>query len=199
METTPMYEEPYEVIKVEEHFKQGAFIEGKTLKIFPDPDPMDPRSEWDNFGHMVCWHGRYRLGDKNDVDISDCSGWDEIEEHLRQVHNAYIVLNLYLMDHSGITMRTGSFHDPWDSGQVGFIYATRADICKEFSVKRVTKAVKEKAYKILEQEVETYDEFLTGRVYGYVLEDKNGEEIDSCWGYYGGADYIKQEVLGVPA
>ena len=39
---------------------------------------------------------------------------------------------LYLYDHSGITMSTGSFCDSWDSGQVGFIYVTKEDIEKEY-------------------------------------------------------------------
>lgn len=37
------------------------------------------------------------------------------------------ILPLYLYDHSGITMSTTSFNDRWDSGQVGYIYASRED------------------------------------------------------------------------
>ena len=41
------------------------------------------------------------------------------------------------------------------------------------------------AKKILEGEVETYNQYLTGDVYGFILEKPDGEHIDSCWGFYG--------------
>ena len=39
-----------------------------------------------------------------------------------------VILPLYLYDHSGITMNTCGFSCPWDSGQVGWIYADKAMI-----------------------------------------------------------------------
>ena len=35
------------------------------LQIMLDDEPMNPRTDWDNFGHMVCWHRRYNLGDEH--------------------------------------------------------------------------------------------------------------------------------------
>lgn len=35
----------------------------RIFRIVPDVDPWNPR-EWDNLGHMVCWHSRYVLGDE---------------------------------------------------------------------------------------------------------------------------------------
>jgi hypothetical protein len=51
-------------------------------------------------------------------------------------------------------------------------------------VKRVTKALREKAEDILRGEIVSYDAYLGGRVYGYVIE-RDGEEIDACWGFVG--------------
>ena len=47
-----------------------------------------------------------------------------------------------------------------------------------------------KAYEILKADVETYDQFLTGEVYGYQtfeMDDDLGwvEGDDSCWGFFG--------------
>jgi len=33
------------------------------LKIEQDTDPMNPRTDWDNLGTMVCFHKLYDLGD----------------------------------------------------------------------------------------------------------------------------------------
>lgn len=35
------------------------------LQIMNDEEPPDPRTDYDNFGRMVCWHSRYNLGDKH--------------------------------------------------------------------------------------------------------------------------------------
>lgn len=37
-------------------------------------------------------------------------------------HPDVLLMPLYLYDHSGITISTSEFCDPWDSGQIGFIY-----------------------------------------------------------------------------
>lgn len=36
----------------------------KRVQILTDPDPQNPRTEWDHFGTMICWHRRYNLGDE---------------------------------------------------------------------------------------------------------------------------------------
>lgn len=75
------------------------------------------------------------------------------------------ILPLYLYDHSGITMSTNRFNCPWDSGQVGYIYLTREKYEKETALEFTIKA----AHEILTGEVETYDYYLTGEVYGKTL------------------------------
>jgi hypothetical protein len=94
-----------------------------------------------------------------------------------------IILPLYLYDHSGISMSTGSFSCPWDSGQVGFIYCSVADARKEWPSASDAEVRKE-AEKYLKFEVETYDNFLTGQVVGFVALDPAGEVIESCHGFY---------------
>ena len=124
-----------------------------------------------------------------------------------------VMLPLYLYDHSGITMRTTGFSCPWDSGQVGFIYVTKEQLRKEYSVQRVTKATIAKAEKVLRGEVEVYDDHLTGNVWGYSIEtiskatcdkcghtSENEEFDDSCWGYYGNPrEYLLSEVNSILA
>jgi hypothetical protein len=155
-------------------------VEGLTVRIITDPDPMNPRKEYDNAAHMVCFHRRYDLGDKHNMSAEEAK---EFVERIKKQGAA--VLNLYLYDHSGITMRTSPFSCPWDSGQVGFIYMERKDILNNWGVKRMTKKLFMQAVQLMEGEVETYDQYLTGDVYGFVIEDADGEELDSCWGHYG--------------
>lgn len=155
-----------------------------NIRIEQDEGYDSPR-DWDNIGEMVCFHGRYNLGDKDhDYRDSDYSGWEEMSDAMEK-DGAVVILPLHLYDHSGITMQVGSFSCGWDSGQVGFIIAKREKILKEFSRARITNKLKERIEKILCQEVETYDQYLTGDVWGYIIEDDDGEHLDSCWGFYG--------------
>jgi hypothetical protein len=94
-----------------------------------------------------------------------------------------VVMPLHLIDHSGISMSASDFGDPWDSGQVGWIYAHKPEIRKWFMKKQVTKQLIEKTRECLKIEVDEYDHYLTGGYWGYVIK-KDGEEVDSCWGFY---------------
>ncbi|WP_417728524.1 hypothetical protein [Roseovarius sp.] len=174
----PVYEEAYQ---------------GHTIKIYHDPDSESPR-EWCNLGKLICWHRRYRLGDIHQHDspeaflrdLADVSDQRDLSmDQLRdRAERKVILLPVFLYDHSGLAMNTIGFHCPWDSGQVGFVYVTLEAVRTEFGVKRVTKALREKVEDILRGEIVSYDAYLGGRVYGYVIE-RDDEEIDACWGFVG--------------
>ena len=176
-----------------ETYKHGNY----SISIFPDPSPQDPR-EWCNIGNMICFHKRYTLGDEHDMDCRDFQGWDNMEAYLRS-KGAVKVLPLYLYDHSGLRMKIGSFdgllpqgHAEFDSGQVGFIVANRDLVLKKYNRKHLTKKLLAKVEKTLREEVDVYDQYLSGQVYGYVIYDSDGESVDSCWGVYGIEEAKKQ-------
>jgi hypothetical protein len=142
---------------------------------------------------MVCFHGRYDLGDEHNYKSGDYNGWDEMEKNIIKNENVGVILPLYLYDHSGITISTSPFSCNWDSGQIGFIFISKEKMLKEYGGKIVTQTLKDKVEGYLKSEVETYDQYLTGDVYGYRVSEvktcseghEHEEELDSCWGYYG--------------
>jgi len=135
----------------------------------------------------------YKLLDRAaDRGYDDPHGWanDLVDAKIaglveRAVIAGYVILPLYLYDHSGITMSTGSFGCPWDSGQVGYIICDNETVEKEFGGDR------DLAEKSLRAEVSVYDDYLTGNVYGFIVEERDNDEdddwehVDSCWGFYG--------------
>lgn len=152
-----------------------------TVKLIHDEDCSSPR-ENDNLGTMLCWHRNYRLGDDNPYESPE--EFYQSEEY----KDAAVVLPLGLYDHSGISMYVGSEpidYGGWDSGQVGYIYITKAKAREEYGWKRLTKARLVKLTKYLTGEVTEFDSFITGDCYGYVVEDADGERLDSCWGFIG--------------
>lgn len=166
-------------------------IDGYIIKIEQDHDRLNPRTDYDNVGKMVCWHRRYDLGDEQptcspseylhqmmcDREYKLHRKWvpDDIKEKDLQAYidKHFVVLPLYLYDHSGLSMSTGPFSCPWDSGQVGFIYVESES--KEYDDLEAG----------LKGEVETYDQYLRGDIWGYTIEAPDGEIVDSCWGFYG--------------
>jgi hypothetical protein len=157
---------------------------GYTITIEHDEQSDNPR-DWDNLGVMVCWHRRYNLGDAHRYhspnDFQEAIEAGEIDPA--------VMLPLYIYEHGGITMSTGGgrypYNDPWDAGQVGWIYVSREAVRKEYSRKRISRKTLECARQVLECEVQTYDQFLTGDVYYYRIEDDDGNLIDAVGGLYG--------------
>jgi hypothetical protein len=176
------------------------------LRIERDENARDPRKD-DNVGTMVCWHRRYTLGDqqasrrfsqwKIELAVSLLTPKDRaryalpdddddilLYQAVQIIDEKAIVLPLYLYDHSGITMATTPFSCPWDSGQVGWIYCTWEKAREEWGPAVTSLQIK----KCLQDEVKVYDNYLTGEVYGYIVERWDGDEWvkeDSCLGFYG--------------
>lgn len=171
---------------------------GFNIIINFDENAEDPRKD-DNLGKMICWHRRYNLGDENLLEEYSekkecrlknlpeyCNGWDEVEQVLKDEFGAVVILPVFLYDHSGISMHTYSHgvHASWDCGRVGFIYATKADVLKEFGLKKLSKKAIEKTKTILEGEVELYNSYISGQIYCYNVEDKEGNNHGACGGFY---------------
>ena len=151
---------------------------GFTIELHQDPDPENPRTEWDNATEMICFHRRYNLGDRDHGFIQgNYNGWDELEEELRK--DAAAILPVYMYDHSGLTINTRGFSCPWDSGQIGYIRITCETAKREWP-----DAPKEELEEYCRQDIRAYDQYLRGDVYGYIVKEGD-EERDSCWGYYG--------------
>lgn len=162
---------------------------GYTVKVVQDDDAENPREAWDNAGTVALLSRcRYAFGDEQ-------LSHEELDSIANDKSN--IVLPVYIYDHSGITINTTGFACPWDSGQVGIIYISRKDAVKEWGKTICTAAVVHKAREYLKGEIETLDQYLTGRVFGYVVEDPQGEETESCWSFYGEVDYCLESGIDV--
>ena len=177
---------------------------------------------WELWGHYKYWwtgnqvhHGIIANNNPLDYLIDDIISSMSFEDKWKLLErNGIYYLPLYIYEHSGITISTGGFSCPWDSGQAGWIYTTKKEILESggglLSPKgKVTKVTernwKQAAQKWLEGEVEMYDQYLQGDVYGYIVDELLDEEDDewdenteSCWGFYSskwGDDLIEEIAL----
>lgn len=173
---------------------------GLKVEIFYDEDPLDPRTDFDHpDNRMLCWHQRASLGDEQ------FPGGVPDEQDLKQwLHdtNPRVWRWLWLYEHGGMTMSIGprnvgltaSNRFDWDAGRVGVIYATDAMIREAHLVSHITGKVIDRVHKNMEADVAEYDQYLTGQVFGYRI-NQGVQEVDSCWGFFG-LDYCIAEAKG---
>lgn len=215
----------------------GVMLKGRILL---DPEPSNPRKEFDHIATIHAAHRRYNLGDVevNDIDDSfyklsqedgvkitceycgrDLSydgngGWDddreedydECDSDDSPEHDFYgrkiryhkpkatgvTIFPVFMYEHSGITISMGAFSCPWDSGQLGIIYITDKQAKEAWGEEVTAEQIKE----CCEAEIKEYDAYLTGMVFGYIIENEDEDEIESCWGFYDEAD-AKSEATSV--
>ena len=153
------------------------------IHIIQDSDPISPFEEDACFGEVI-FRSKLGYGVGHKI-VSDEEVRDLFEEHCK----TSLYLPLYAYIHSGISLSTSKsnypFTCPWDTSYAGFIHIPFTKVRTEYNVKKITKAIKEKAYSVLESEIKMYNQLLSGDVYGFITKNIQGDELDSCWGFYG--------------
>jgi hypothetical protein len=176
-------------------------VDSLRVSVFPDEDPQNPRRD-DNMGKFALSHRRYDLGDSDETlgfkfNASDYDGWEEFGESLIKDFNPVMIKPVSMYDHSGISLSFGVSRG-WDSGQVGFAYITREALERGYGKSTVKTWTPEQLLKaadsVLENELAAYNAYVSGEIYGFVIEEKKGcdhcghgewVELESCWGFIG--------------
>ena len=162
--------------------------ENRKLIVSYDEWADSPRT-WDNLSKMIFFGKHSHLGDKHSINSDDYNGWEELEQAIRKEYNVAILEKVYAYSHGGMTISTSPFSCPWDSGTLGFVIITKEDLKKEFGWKVITKKrlneESNRLDKIIEGEVSVLDKYINGEVYGFAIENEEGEVEDSCCGFYG--------------
>ena len=151
-----------------------------TMRLEQDQDAQSPQEDSDLGLFIIANHrdfnvpapGNERVDSDPDVEKSPFT-----ETHWIFPLEAYI--------HSGVVLafgREGNFPDrQWDVSQVGWVFAAKNEWRLSAS-----------ARKAAANYIETWNQYLSSDVWGYVIEDEDGNTVESCWGFYG-AKYAKEE------
>lgn len=171
------------VLKDNETFDADAVVGGDSFSYY---------YEWKENGHEYCI-----LFDPDDECEREKAAGEMADEltneeklHLCEVCNALVWLPISMYEHSGITLWLGSkwSHSDaqWDCSSVGFAYVEREVAEKEKAGWKDEMNWKDFAYMQMQNEMNVYDAYIRGEVYGYSVEDENGDDTDmSCWGFIG--------------
>lgn len=167
---------------------------GHHINIYYDDNAGSPREIYDNLGTLYTAHRRYRPEKEFDGHFDIDKVFEGRIGNFRESFlKEYIALPVYLYDHGGITVSTSPFSCPWDSGFFGIIAVSLDKVRKEYGWKHITVSRRKRIEGYLQNEIKTLDDYCTGKVFGYRItpEYDNGNELESCWGYYG-AESLKE-------
>lgn len=151
------------------------------VEIHYDLDPINPLEDFDTAVTLAYWGNRYIFGNKH---IQRQTKKELLES--QQLDPVLAILPLYAYVHGESSVSTSPYSCPWDSGQAGWAYITQSgsDLMgyQGYNVRQLEGIIK--------SEVETFDAYLSGQVFGYQILDFHCEVLDSCWGYFGLEDCI---------
>lgn len=160
-----------------------------TLKIEQDQDAENPTSMDEGFKFYT--NGPRVISSMNTEEGMDAytdghPTLDVVCERIeKSLGEGWKALPVYAYSHSGVALSLGRdsypFNCPWDSGIGGIMAFTMNDRMPDATPEEIGKGY-----------IETLNQYLSGDVHGYIIEDEDGETLDSCWGMFG-YDYCKKE------
>jgi hypothetical protein len=107
------------------------------------------------------------------------------------MYKGFFVFPLYAYIHSGVALSVDNHNFPyarWDVSMCGWVLIK----------KEAGSYTRKKALEAAKGLTESWNQYLSGEVYGYKITDiETEEEIDSCWGFYGGEEYCMTDATEV--
>lgn len=182
-----------------------AIVEKPRLVIEYDEDAESPRN-WDcNLGYFYTKDDAMQNPDGSDTEIYQIvvETGDEADsqaDHIKRMKkriNAETdekVLAIYPIvkyEHSGVSYSLGTAHG-FDYSNNGFYIITDKSYKDSGYTKKTDKAFRE----MIRAELNSFNDWLNGNIYRFMLYDKDGEIEDSCGGFYGIEDireYLPKE------
>lgn len=155
---------------------------GRFFKLFYDEYSKSPRLD-DNIATILTWERNYNSPDENDdtfeefaekhgVDVSKGCNLDSVMDAMRE--EGYYVIPVYALHHGVSHYSIYDFHDQWDSGVVGIAF------CKK---QKGLPDNDDYLKMIIDREVEMYDAWANGEIYGIALLSQDETVLDESTGY----------------
>jgi hypothetical protein len=170
------------VIRVSEAIEEATTPDGYVMRIYLDEVPENPREQYDHVCILTQLSDRYEQPDDGHDDRVMAAwrhrgpGW---RQHSTELTERYA--RAYL---DAIAVQW--WDDPRSDSRV-FGYVT-SEALADFPP--------DSAESVLATELAEYAAWCEGEVFGYVVSSPDGENLDSCWGYYGNGEltYIRESM-----
>lgn len=168
-----------------------------NIKFYFDEFAESPR-EWSPLGTLVCSHHKYDLSDVPFPQAGEHGSLlEDFKEYLKTLSltlNDIIYTPVCLYDHSGIALSSTPFSCKWDSGLIGYNYVSKSAVRADYKVKRITQKLQDTVISVLNAELEKYNHYIQGNCYEFRIYDNEDGFIESCGGFIGDLDDVKQQM-----
>lgn len=193
-----------------EHVAHTEKLGGLTLKIILDDmgHTESPLDDGTNAVIFAVLHRRYANpaesfdlvakpegSEEPFYDFTTPEGIADFEKDMADAGDKaeWVAFPLFMYDHSGTIYKASEGGNPfscqWDSGRIGIIALKKSEFYGPDHAEH-GKPYIETANGICDN----YTEWANGEIYGYVVEDETGEQLDSCWGFIGTWDsYVLEQ------
>jgi len=156
-------------------------FKGHTINIHHDCDTECPIDKYNNNIEscvIVCiWQRNSTLSDLNPfADIV------EAKRYAKRMGYEWFYIGAYSHGNVGYTTKHVNqypYNCPFDSGVAGVVLVKKSDFPQH------KKTNKTRRLDISDSCVSQLAEWCNGECYGFIIEDSDGQEVESCWGFIG--------------
>lgn len=150
---------------------------GYTINIEYDQNVENPFLNWDGEGSII-FHPDAKYECNTSQDFFDAC-----------ISKYAIRLDAYIHSGFSLSVNNEGFNCKFDTskGIAVFIPDMKNHPAKD----------KKHALELARQACKLYNKYANGEVYGYIVEDKKENLVDSCFGFYGDIDYCIKEAKNI--
>jgi len=159
---------------------------GCTIELHTDDEPTPP-SDWDQLGTLVAMPSLWReyrfaerVADSEECDAIERGGFRLLARYLRMTRGEIAVPFDYFEHGPQGTLRMAPMKEQSPSG---YIYTTAErvrELCGEAPERQELDLIRAS----LIAELGDWRSYIEGRVIGFIVYDAEGNNVESCWGFY---------------
>lgn len=182
---------------------------GEVLKIVYDSTPENPLEGADTLFTYSTWLSRYEslqptefsdaesfidyyLGDGafdryRSQFLHEGKGIVQFADYLCELLNArkgILAFPILSQVHSNVHYYLGSSIDRWEGSIAGFAWVEKSKVYKEFTVSKISTKLLDRLKNGVSGDLNLYNKYANGEVYGYEFFNSTGDLADSCYGFY---------------
>lgn len=153
-----------------------------NIEIYPDIDVMNPFKEDEGLGNFFHWkdYGREQL-----KRYCELLGYDiDTREKIGKDNKDAVRIDKY--EHSQIyySVAGEGMQCRWDTSHSWAVWYPNKCLLEDLE-RFKGKARRKRCIELARQACEVFNDWVNGNVYGYMVKDKDGNDIGSCWGFFG--------------
>lgn len=151
------------------------------IKVYAEQDPDLSQPHEDDESVIIVVLTRNQTNPGEHAGLRTVEDVEAFEEANQGEDSEWAIFPLFMYSHGlnvyQVSKGGNPFSDPWDSGRVGILALKRADFGEGVDF-----------YTTAQGSAQAYTDWANGNGWGYVVENAEGETLDSCWGFVGDHD-----------